>query len=229
MRYLALLLLLVSNLSVAEQPWDTLKDSVVFLRSERYLGTGSIVESSLHKKYIITNWHVCVRSTQGLVYNFDDARTQVAHVVKSDNKVDLCLLEYSGPHTGIKVTQEAAVTQAAVYSRGYPHANLTETKGFILGTDLVKVKMQDSEDGQLAKCLPGFYPTFKANFKDIAACWGSFYSVTTSLFVLPGSSGSPVVNTRGELVGVVHAHQEGQLLHGNMIPAVTVRAFLSGY
>ena len=147
-------------------------------------GTGVVV---LHrnKKHVLTAAHVCIQKNNtfgpGLKINFyfkaidQKDKQYIISVVNHDSKSDICLLESM---TG---TLEPSFVPLAKISPAYGDKvyNLAAPMG-IIEKDMV--------------------PLFYGHFFGISEDNAYF-----SLPAIGGSSGSPIVNVRGELIGMVHS------------------------
>ena len=145
-------------------------------------GTGIIMTSD---GYIATNHHVIEEATY-IKVTFYDGRVMEANVVGSSAMDDLAVVKVRA--TGLTAatfahSEECYVGQT-VYAIGTPASadfGWTTTKGIISYKDR-EVKIYDETDGSLEKKLR---------------------LIQTDAMVNPGNSGGPLVNSAGEVVGVV--------------------------
>ena len=145
-------------------------------------GTGIIMTSD---GYIATNHHVIEGATK-IKVTFYDGRVMEAKAVGSSEMDDLAVIKVQA--TGLPVAtfahSEDCYVGQTVYAIGTP-SNIdfgwTTTKGIISYKNR-EVKIYDETDGSMQKKLR---------------------LIQTDAMVNPGNSGGPLVNTKGEVVGVV--------------------------
>ena len=145
-------------------------------------GTGIIMTSD---GYIATNHHVIEGATR-IKVTFYDGSVMEAELIGSSEMDDLAVIKVNT--TGLRAatfaySEECYVGQT-VYAIGTPAGpdfGWTTTKGIISYLDR-EVKIYNDDDGSLEKKLR---------------------LVQTDAMVNPGNSGGPLVNTKGEVVGVV--------------------------
>ncbi len=168
--------------------WDNLTHNTMRMDT----GTGFIVIGKSGKKYFATAWHVCEGEW--------DFRSDVI----ADPDHDICAIPYEGPKKGLKVAKRYS-THEPIFSRGYPRLgsdrHLTHTEGFWYGvTDYESDYSSPKEKG----CNKGGKIVFE--FGSEVRCERKWIQNLTTLFVRPGSSGSPVVNSEGQLIGIVSTY-----------------------
>ena len=192
--------------------------SIVKISGERSSGTGGVILYK-GKRYILSNSHVCDKERYKYI-TYKGAHIGQFEVVRDDAERDLCLIAF-----GSKVTSghsfrsillaEKSYLGERVISAGYPQSQ---------GPVVVVGVLLYEDDGPVftswEPCAPGTRP-----YEDTPwACYRDMHLILSTLFVAPGQSGSPVINIRGELVGVIVATQGGM---GVVIPLDTIRAFLA--
>lgn len=137
-------------------------------------GTGFQVQLLNGKRYIVTNSHVCDTSA-GLPFIKADIDGEIHQILYKSNNYDICLVSPSKKLGGLFLGIDPILGQDA-YILGYPELMpLHLSKGEVMA----KVDMSNIED---------LYQKV------------SFY---VSAQVLPGNSGSPVVNAFGQVIGIV--------------------------
>ena len=157
---------------------------VIEVRTENGGGTGTgIIMTS--DGYIATNHHVIENATR-IQVTFYDGRVMEAEMVGSSAMDDLGVIKVQAtglPAATFAYSEDCYVGQT-VYAIGTPAGpdfGWTTTKGIISYKDR-EVKIYNDDDGTLEKKLR---------------------LLQTDAMVNPGNSGGPLVNTKGEVVGVV--------------------------
>ena len=162
------------------------KHSVVVIEVIKGSGTGTGTGIIMtHDGYIATNHHV-IEGGGRIKVTFYDGRVMEAKVVGSSEMDDLAVIKVQA--TGLPVAifahSEDCYVGQTVYAIGTP-SNIdfgwTTTKGIISYKNR-EVKIYNTTDGSLQKKLR---------------------LLQTDAMVNPGNSGGPLVNTKGEVVGVV--------------------------
>ena len=192
MKFLILLTLLISSqLSAAETAFDIFNNyssSIVQIHTKlTATGTGFFVTPRL----ILTNRHV-IRSYKKKINKWDAPRVIVLkdgrQILKFNSihcsvRVDICAISVE-PQTGIKVfsklSNAPSIVGQDVYVLGHPQG---------LSNPIISSGIVSSEN----VLIPGQ----DHNGKDIV-----FKGFTTTAAVSPGSSGSPVLNKSGEILGI---------------------------
>ena len=157
---------------------------VIEVRTENGGGTGTGIIMTADG-YIATNHHVIEDATQ-IKVTFYDGSVLSAELVGSSEMDDLAVIKVDGfglPAATFAHSDDCYVGQT-VYAIGTPAGadfGWTTTKGIISYKDR-EVKIYNDDDGTLEKKLR---------------------LLQTDAMVNPGNSGGPLVNARGEVVGVV--------------------------
>ena len=184
-----------------------LLQSVVVLQDKATSGTGFFVSSN---GYILTNSHVVysvvkstivVRGNMG-VYIFPGLTVVDFVVVKNDPVMDLALLRLS---SFTITSQYLQLSHKPTYMGDNVYIMSSPfTLGWLLTTSLVSGYIAERQSGLNYMVLQH-------------GAW-------------PGSSGGPVVNNHGEVVGVIRANIGSRGIGGLVVvtPVKTVKAFLRG-
>lgn len=229
MKYIFTLLLVVLT-GCSEQPSSheiaaRIAQSVVRMHTPLGgpLGTGSLVLSPLNKILILTNWHVCDhvgKLTNRVYYKIFKESFEEASIVKSDMQTDLCAVEVPQEigqlRPAIRLGPQPKFFEQAIMV-GYPlDRAMTPAFGYILSRELQFVGMG------IGACEPGMesIPTF---FGSLCGVRYDLYS--TNIITYPGNSGSPVVNLKGDLIGVINSG-DPTTNWGGVVPIDLVRKFL---
>lgn len=188
-------------------------------------GTGFGVETKSGQKLILTNWHVCHNPDSVMIVQQREFILGIAKVIKEDPLHDLCLLR--GPVIPAVPLGEAPKLYQTIYVAGHPlMRRLTPSQGMVVDLAVeTPLSFEAESDGN---CLKGFVP--KSVFDIMTGtpknlCVLNMHLVDTTAQILPGNSGSPVVDSDGLLVGVMNSvFTTGE---GSMIPFADVERFLN--
>jgi S1-C subfamily serine protease len=193
------------------------------------LGTGSAVKTPSGKRIILTNWHVCLFGWKNkLKINNEYYETSAdATIIKEDPAHDLCALEMPFPFNDVLEVSDLDKVKfgTQLYSAGYPAG--AQTIKLFTGTADIELYTNLTYYVPGGKCPAGF--NVKLNPYD-ATCVLRILLQDTSLSCAPGQSGSAVINSKGQLVGVINStNKPGKYSkqYGSMIPLRHVRAFLN--
>jgi S1-C subfamily serine protease len=186
-------------------------------------GTGSIFRSYKNASHILTNKHVCALIKPGGYVNYKNKDYIITHY-KEYKRHDLCLVRINkGLKISLNISQTISKVSQTVYVSGHPN---------LLPHIVTKGHISDNMDIQI---ITGNRPCNKKEIiEDPARC--SFFggmpiievseSTVVSNLIKPGSSGSAVFNSAGELVGVVYAGSGRGFSHGFIVPHIYLLYFV---
>lgn len=208
--------LLAAALVANATEFGTLRATAVQLN----VGSGAFVEAPSGRKYALTNWHVCedAEIDGRVILTRPDGSSILTQIAKKSVTADLCALSVPKNNPALKIAKsfDSRPRHTAIWTRGYPERILSESRGFVIGTDHFQLRF-NTDHGQ---CVPGM--ELRHNFKG-DFCLGNYVNHITTLYSQPGSSGSSVTNEDGELVGVIQTYKTGE--GAGMIPLEVVQEF----
>lgn len=188
-------------------------------------GSGTIMSSHRGHSEILTNGHVCgVVARGGQVVTDDGVRHFVASYKKSQLH-DLCLITVA---ENLKVAARLAESAPAKYSisviSGHPkllptivsHGHFSSKVGISVMTGT-----RECTDADRQNPATGFFCSFFGMLPVVK----TYDSIVTSALIQPGSSGSGIFNSEGELSAVVFAG-EGGIGYGFAVPYEYIEQFL---
>lgn len=219
MRNLAILiaLTLTTNVSATGYPvYRMLRENTYRLDN----GTGFVVRYK-DSSYMITNWHVCRSYIHMNAENEALKMLEPTRVIKRFPDIDLCVMSTTRTD-GLKLGKDVG-EKAAVYVGGYPQY----AKTLQLRSGHTLFLRDETVDYGLGYCPKSFEqtPTIDPSTKQtVTTCKNTQKIMDTDVEGTYGNSGSPVVNSRGEVVGVAHttSFHEPQDDHHNTINYVPV-------
>lgn len=205
---------------------ENIAPSVVKLLNQEQTGggTGFFAYSGKRKKtVIVTNDHVCQMGNNGYITVQDDnGIVSLNRILNTDPIRDLCIVETT---RGRPLAIAADSVSRFQPVRGIGFASLlpmSATSGYYTGNFLGTFLEAPADNG---KCRPGAteesIPTF---FGNIDACLRKIELSATTIPSGPGASGSPVINSDGEVVGVVNSGNN--LGRANFIPLPYLKEIL---
>lgn len=148
--------------------------------SDLGLGTGIIVSEN---GYIVTNWHVAGSKYSNCYITLENGTMHNGNVVWADSDLDLAIIKISA--SGLKYTNLGDSDNIKLGEKTYAIGNpigvefqRTVTSGIISGINRT-VKL--NEDGK------------ESYMEDL---------IQTDATINPGNSGGPLINTKGEVIGI---------------------------
>lgn len=197
-------------------------------------GTGSYIIAPSGKQYILTNAHVCgIADDNDTLYVTHDGDTKMypAQVVERSVDTDLCVVEAVLARPGIKLASSYSIPQD-IYIIGHPHLLKTMLSiGQIfdkLITQIVDHQILSNADEAACHLPKNRIVEVEGFFGSAKLCLIEIEALQSNAHILPGNSGSPVVNTDGKLVGVAFAG-DSSIYWGIIVPLEQVKKFLAKY
>jgi len=202
---------------------------VVKLKGINSGGTGFFVKGKSGKTYIMTNRHVCKVKDKSSYLNASRGESVIrvrVKVIEESKKHDLCLIESFDTTVGLDLADgiDKNETVMAIGHPGLEHLILSKGK-FIANTIISIITSYNviNEKECLGKLIDVNHPLA------FNVCVKEFMSSRIFLYIRPGSSGSPLVNFFGNIVGVIFAGNSEDHLKSYAVPLQYVKDFLKDY
>lgn len=198
-------------------------------------GTGVHVQLPSGHIAIITNAHVCgIKDETGMVLvTSQEGRSIPRRVIEESDFTDLCLVEALPGHGGISIGSKAEAGDI-VAAVGHPHLlPLTMTKGEVIGEGYIDVldHMMGEQEDETKTCNKSKNHITEIDFLGLfkmRACLIHIKAVFSNVNILPGSSGSPIVNEYGHLVALVFAGDSSSGW-GFFVTLADIEKFIASY
>lgn len=189
--------------------------SVVRITNEEgnHGGTGSHIKAPSGEVYILTNAHVCeIGKKTGSVFVAQDYyETKIERrIIAISQDTDLCLIEALPDNRSLTISSNPPYAQEQVYVLGHPKLYpLTISKGRIIAevpeVRVLTALILTEEDEAACKAPKNRIEDIETIFGKMHVCLIAIPGYLTTVTILPGNSGSPVVDKMGRLVAVAFA------------------------
>lgn len=194
-------------------------------------GTGVHVKTPHGSTFILTNAHVCRVAENGFVWvTSEEGITIPRRVIESSNFTDLCLIEGMPGKSGLSLGNEPEVGDIEAVI-GHPKLMpTTVSRGEIIGTTEVDVMDHVITDPDSDRCdMPkNKIEEIMSMFGLVRICLIHIKAYLSNIVILPGNSGSPMVNKYGSLVGLAFAGDD-DVHWGCIVILSDIEKFLSPY
>ena len=222
---IALALFVVNLMS---SPSDqSIRNRVMLLSSDKGACSGEQVRAPSGIDYVLTAGHCRILEENGSVkVRTEDGKEMIRKVVAEDLNSDLLLLEGVPNVRGLDVAQYSLrFDHMRAFTHGHALATY-ETQGFYIQRVEVKVPERIAPLGQLESCDGPKHKIIDDLEDNASICALDVFETASTVAIAPGSSGGPIVNDNGQLVGVASA-SDG--FFGYLVSLTDIRLFLRNY
>jgi len=232
---ISVLLLLVTVLYLSpilkSVHWYTLVSKhkyIARLINERGAGGTGFVLMVGNRPIIITNAHVCNLSQNGFLLLELNGTISIAKILKAFQINDLCAVEAPKKiRSGFDLAAFYYIHQN-VYVIGHPLLEPTSiTEGELSSS--IKITMEIQYNPTVETCsgdgfrIQEYFDIEHITQGIMSVCLRTTSALSTTATVMPGSSGSPMVNMFGNVVGVVYA---GNNARSYVVPLEELKQFI---
>lgn len=186
-------------------------------------GTGFELTMPSGRVLTVSNAHVCLGSNTMMAMSEWGIRYPV-RVIEISRETDLCLLEAIPGAHGLKVAE--FMRDGYVFSIGHPRLRPTEsTSGQLL--DYEQINYESAMP--MTVCEGGMYHRSVrwTNKRRRVVCLALIKSFNTTMIIDHGSSGSPTLNSDGDVIGVVFSMNSRN--EANIISLADLVTFVKRY
>lgn len=204
-----------------------IRNRVVKLLGERGQCTGEQVLAPSGQKYILTAAHCLGLADErgDITVETEDGKQIKRRVVAEDDKSDLLLLEGVPGLSGLRVAPSVSRFQ---FLRTFTHGSglpTYKTVGYVIGEETSRFISAQPEPCSMPKQKKLKIDVFfGVVFAEV--CLIETQQTVTDALAVPGSSGGPVVDDQGELIGVVSAVGEHFTF---LVRLADIQNFIKGY
>jgi S1-C subfamily serine protease len=190
-------------------------------------GTGSILHSSKYGSEILTNKHVCHLIEHGGLVDPPSHVKILVQDYKEDAEHDLCLIHVAEDlHINLKISDKAPELGDDIVVAGNPSLLPTViTRGHLSEGMVIPIQDGDRPCNDEDKKDPQGALICAMNNDQLPVIIYREAQLITAT-IMPGSSGSPVFSSKGEIIGVVFAGQQS-LSYGLIVPIEAVWHFMA--
>lgn len=194
-------------------------------------GTGFAVKAASGIEYIMTNHHVCEGAVDEIVLIGQDHGDLVEKkVVYRDSVHDLCLVEGLEGLEPLTIATFAPDLGDLHYVVGHPGLRqLTTSVGEYIGYAIVKLVDEVKERSQCVGEVIELNPLQQMFMRVEWICLRSYKSYASSAVIYGGNSGSPVVNSLGNVIAVVFAGSLRQERDNYLVPLYEIKRVLAKF
>lgn len=223
-RLVALLsvLILISIKIFSGKSDASIRDSVVLIKSSKGQCSGVQVEAPSKVNYILTAGHCLSVSEDNKTFTItsEDHKTTQRKILVEDPTSDLLLVEGLPGKSGLQIADiSSRFEEVRTFTHGGGH-DTYQTHGLIIDTRMATALVGE---GESCPKMPKFQVVDTIFGK---LCILAVEETTITAPIIPGSSGGPVVDPRGDLIGIVSMGGDGLYY---MVTLKDIKNFLNNY
>lgn len=185
-------------------------------------GTGFFIRH-YNRKLLITNRHVCNMTKGNHLFSKGKYGVMVHKIIKRYSKHDLCALEAPNHVRILSLSLDGNINQK-VHLVGHPRGTFkTLESGRMLGRESILLEAIKGQKCDKKIKLPPLYQFLTGKKTICLVYYDSYYSNVVSF---PGNSGSPVMTSWGNVVGVLFAGNRQVEAASFIVPVKYLKLFL---
>jgi hypothetical protein len=227
MRYaLIVYTLLLAVLLITYRKWvattdSYIRDRVVLIHSINEMCTGVKIIAPSKQTYILTAYHCHDIAKKGLMAVQDEqGHDHYVKILDEDPDHDLLLLQ-AYDNEGVEIANKLRKHE---HIHAITHGNNMpswRSDGEVLKETLLQIPVDDIKEED---CKGPGLMVEHALFNTL--CMKSLLLVQVKLLIWPGSSGGPVLNSMGKLVGIANVNDDSHQESAAMVPLRDIKFFL---
>lgn len=212
---------------------DSIRSTVMQLTSDKGSCSGEQIKAPSGVNYVLTAAHCAGLAVDGsILVHTEDGRQLLRKVLAEDPNSDLLLLEGVPGIDGLDVAGSSRRGQSIrTFTHGLAFPTY-RTEGvliadkeiqFVVGGGPLASAEEEAKCASMAKNSVIAIDTF---FGELKLCILTSTEMATTAFIQHGSSGGPVVDSSGALIGVVSAGGDG---YGFLVTLRDIKRFVGNY